>query len=131
MQADAMRDVSGQKQFRCPMLVVTACLVLSAMLTMPARAAGDAARGEPLYQRYCSGCHGVDGHGGAKNFMPHVGALTKKGYIELLEDEYLATVIAEGGEAIGKSGFMPSWKTTLSKQDIADVIAYIRTFTLY
>jgi mono/diheme cytochrome c family protein len=131
MQADAMIDVSGQKQFRCPMLVVTACLVLSAMLTMPARAAGDAARGEPLYQRYCSGCHGVDGHGGAKNFMPHVGALTKKGYIELLEDEYLATVIAEGGEAIGKSGFMPSWKTTLSKQDIADVIAYIRTFTLY
>jgi len=126
-----MKDVSGQKQFRRSMLVVTACLVLSAMLTMPARAAGDAARGEPLYQRYCSGCHGVDGHGGAKNFMPHVGALTKKGYIELLEDEYLATVIAEGGEAIGKSGFMPSWKTTLSKQDIADVIAYIRTFTLY
>jgi cytochrome c oxidase cbb3-type subunit III len=98
---------------------------------MPAGAAGDAGRGEPLYQRYCAGCHGVDGQGGAKNFMPHVGALTKKGYVELLEDEYLATVIAEGGEAVGKSGFMPSWKTTLSKQDIADVIAYIRKLPLY
>jgi mono/diheme cytochrome c family protein len=63
--------------------------------------------------------------------MPHVGALTKKGYIDLLEDDYLATVITEGGEAVGKSGFMPSWKTTLSKEDIADVIAYIRKLPLY
>jgi len=39
-------------------------------------------------------------------------------------------VIAEGGEAMGKSGFMPSWKATLSKDDIADVIAYIRTLPL-
>ena len=38
--------------------------------------------------------------------MPHVGALTKKGYIDLLEDEYLTMVIAEGGEALGKSAFM-------------------------
>ena len=98
---------------------------------MPSKAAADAGRGEPLYQRYCSGCHGVDGQGGAKNFMPHVGALTKKGYIDLLEDEYLAMVIAEGGEAVGKSAFMPSWKTTLSKQDIADVIEYIRRLPLY
>ena len=65
---------------------------------MPARAAVDAARGQPLYQRYCSGCHGVDGQGGGKNFMPHVGALTKKGYIDLLEDDYLATVIAGGAK---------------------------------
>jgi mono/diheme cytochrome c family protein len=96
-----------------------------------ARAAGEAERGELLYQRYCAGCHGADGQGGAKNFMPHVGALTKKGYVDLLEDDYLAMVIAEGGEAVGKSAFMPSWKTTLSKQDIADVIGYIRKFPLY
>ncbi len=40
-------------------------------------------------------------------------------------------VIADGGEAVGKSAYMPAWKTTLSKEDIADVIAYIRTFSLY
>jgi len=109
-------------------LGVTACLMLS---VMRARAAGDPGRGEPLYQRYWAGCHGADGQGGAKNFMPHVGALTKKGYIDLLEDEYLTMIIAEGGEAVGKSAFMPSWKTTLSKQDIADVIEYIRKLPLY
>jgi mono/diheme cytochrome c family protein len=101
------------------------------LLSSPAGAAGDSQRGEPLYQRYCSGCHGVDGRGGGKNFMPHVGALAKKGYTELLEDSYLAAITAEGGEAFGKSAFMPAWKSKLSEQDIADIIAYIRTFPLY
>jgi len=92
--------------------------------------AGDAHHGEVLYQRYCSGCHGTDGRGGGKGFMPHVGALTRKGYIDLIDDSSLAMVIEEGGEAMGKSGFMPSWKATLSKDNIADVIAYIRTLPL-
>ena len=92
---------------------------------------GDPQRGEPKYQRYCAGCHGADGRGGGKNFMPHVGALTRKGYTDLLEDSYLEAIIAEGGEAFGKSAYMPAWKTTLSSQDIADVIAYVRTFPLY
>jgi len=35
--------------------------------------------------------------------------------------------ITEGGAYVGKSAFMPSWKSTLSEQDIADVIAFIRT----
>ena len=50
-----------------------------------------------------------------------------KDYIENLPDEYLAAVITEGGAYVGKSAFMPSWKSTLSEQDIADVIAFIRT----
>ena len=54
----------------------------------------------------------------------------QKGYIEDLPDDYLAAAIADGGAAVGKSGFMPSWKTTLSEKDIADVIAYIRTFVV-
>ena len=107
---------------------VTLCAWL--LLAAPA-VAGDARRGEPMYQRYCAGCHGADGRGGGKNFMPHVGALTRKGYTDLLEDSYLEAIIAEGGEAFGKSSYMPSWKMTLSSQDIADVIAYVRSFPLY
>ena len=112
-----------------PMRIFLAVLLLA--LSVAPGAAADARRGEPLYQSYCSGCHGVDGQGGAKNFMPHVGTLTRKGYIDLMDDDYLAMVIADGGEAVGKSAYMPAWKTTLSKEDIADVIAYIRTFSLY
>jgi mono/diheme cytochrome c family protein len=107
-----------------------AVLLLLAASPLPAMAAGEARRGEPLYQRYCTGCHGVDGRGGAKNFMPHVGALTRKDYIEHLGDDYLTFVINEGGEAAGKSSYMPAWKSVLSEQDVADVVAYVRSLSL-
>jgi mono/diheme cytochrome c family protein len=92
---------------------------------------GDAANGAKLYKRYCAGCHGADGRGGAHTFMPHIQNLTKKDYIEFLPDGYLFTVIAEGGAAVGKSGYMPAWQGTLSEQDIKDVIAFIRSLPTY
>ena len=92
---------------------------------------GDAAHGAALYQRYCRGCHGEDGRGGAHTFMPHIENLTKKDYIEFIPDGFLFTVITEGGAAVGKSGYMPSWGGTLSEQDTKDVIAFIRTLPTY
>jgi mono/diheme cytochrome c family protein len=96
-----------------------------------ARAEGDAAHGSTLFTRLCAGCHGKDGRGGAHTFMPHVDTLTKKGYIDQMPDEYLAFVIGEGGEAAGKSAYMPAWKSKLSEQDIADLIAHIRSLPNY
>ena len=61
-------------------------MATSILLAAPPAFAGDAKRGEPMFQRYCTGCHGADGRGGGKNFMPHVGALTRPGYTELLDD---------------------------------------------
>jgi mono/diheme cytochrome c family protein len=92
---------------------------------------GDAAGGEKLYSRYCAGCHGEDGRGAAHTFMPHVGNLAKKDYIEFLPDSYLFTVIADGGAAVGKNAYMPAWKAKLSEDEIKDVIAYIRTLPNY
>ena len=92
---------------------------------------GDAAAGAKLYKRYCAGCHGADGRGGAHTFMPHVQNLTKKDYIELVPDGYLYLVIAEGGVAVGKNSYMPAWESTLSEQDIKDVIAHIRALPTY
>ena len=92
---------------------------------------GDALRGAKMYQRYCRGCHGEDGRGGAHTFMPHIGTLTRKDYIEFLPDSYLFTVIAEGGAAVGKSSYMPAWQAKLSEQDIKDIIAHVRTLPLH
>jgi len=92
---------------------------------------GHAENGAKLYKRYCSGCHGADGRGGAHTFMPHIQNLTRKDYIEFIPDGFLYTVIAEGGAAAGKSGYMPAWQGTLSEQDIKDVIAFIRTLPTY
>lgn len=109
------------------------CLTVGVSMLLPAgtaMAGGDAKHGEAIFKQYCTGCHGPDGKGGGKGFMPHVGPLARKGYIETLPDEYLEGVISEGGEMAGKSAFMPSWKTTLSEQDIHDVVAFIRTLTV-
>jgi mono/diheme cytochrome c family protein len=92
---------------------------------------GDAAVGARLYKRYCRGCHGENGRGGAHTFMPHIENLTKKGYIELLPDSYLYTAIADGGEAIGKSAYMPAWKSKLSDREVKDIIAHIRAMPTY
>jgi mono/diheme cytochrome c family protein len=92
---------------------------------------GDAAHGAVLFKRYCSGCHGPDGRGGAQTFSPHVPNLTAKDYIEFIPDGFLFTVITEGGAAAGKSGMMPAWGGTLSEQDIKDVITFIRTLPTY
>jgi len=92
---------------------------------------GDSKTGAKLYKRYCRGCHGEDGRGGAHTFMPHIENLTKKGYIELLPDSYLYTAIADGGVAIGKSSYMPAWKSKLSDRDVKDIIAHIRAMPTF
>ncbi len=94
-------------------------------------AAADRERGQGLFVKHCSGCHGPEGRGAAKTFMPHVDTLTRKGYIDLLPDEYIVTVIAEGGPVVGKSGYMPAWSSVLSDQDIQDIVMFIRSLTLY
>ncbi|MEO8629729.1 MAG: cytochrome c [Betaproteobacteria bacterium] len=91
---------------------------------------GDVDRGTTLYNRYCRGCHGEEGKGDGLVFMPHVNNLTKKGYIDELPDSYLVLAITKGGPGIGKSSYMPAWEGTLSKEQMYDVIAYIRSLPL-
>ncbi|MEM7744534.1 MAG: cytochrome c [Pseudomonadota bacterium] len=112
---------------------VLARAVLSfALLCSPAIAvAGDAGAGGEVYKRYCRGCHGKDGRGGAHTFMPHIHNLTRKGYIDLRPDGVLEQIIREGGEPYGMSSYMPAWEGTLDDKQIDDVIAYIRTLPLH
>ncbi|HET6521195.1 MAG TPA: cytochrome c [Geminicoccaceae bacterium] len=112
--------------------IVMMAFVVLLMAPAAASAEGDDPRhGRELFLKYCRGCHGPDGRGGAHTFMPHVDTLTKKGYIELVPDEYLFTVIAEGGQSVGKSSYMPAWGSTLSEQDVRDLIAHIRSLPSY
>ena len=47
-----------------------------------------------------------------------------------LSDAYLTQVISEGGAAVQRSPLMPSWKGTLTPQQIQEVIAYLRTLAV-
>ena len=114
--------------------ILAICAALLALGAAPAQglAAGDPKRGNEVYQQYCSGCHGPEGRGSRKSgFMPRPKNLTKKDYTELLPDEYLFGVIAKGGQSVNKSEYMPAFEGTISKDDIDNVIAFIRTLVLH
>lgn len=95
---------------------------------------GDAHRGKALYQRYCVFCHGPygDGRGESAPYLdPKPRDFTKAAYKcrstpsgSLPLDSDLYDTISRGIHASG----MPSWKPLL-KQERADLVAYIKTFS--
>jgi mono/diheme cytochrome c family protein len=44
-----------------------------------------------------------------------------------LPDKFLLEIISKGGQAAGKSPFMPAWGNQLREKQVRDVIAYIRS----
>lgn len=92
----------------------------------------DISKGKALYESSCTSCHGMSGKGdgpAAVSLRPKPRNLTDSAYMSSLNDQYLYDVINKGGAAVGKSPFMPGWGTTLSDEDIADIISYIRSLS--
>jgi mono/diheme cytochrome c family protein len=117
-------------------------LILLVFSTLPALAqeshigdlTGKAKRGKNLYRRYCIGCHGPYGDGAGES-APHLDPKPRdftKATFEcrstpsgsLPTDSDLYDTISRG---VFNSG-MPSWKP-LTRQQRADLIAYIKTFS--
>ncbi len=88
---------------------------------------GDPTRGKEVYNQYCYKCHGINGDGkgdvGGVAFPPPANfrdpALWKG-----KPDSFFIDVITNGYNY----GKMPPWWDVISKQDIQDVFAYIKTF---
>ena len=85
-----------------------------------------AQRGGIVYKNYCVLCHGSDGNGTGRMTKLH-GDLNLS--ITKQPPEYYEQVIRGGGEAVGKSEFMPTWDDELSDEQIADVISYLALVT--
>lgn len=95
----------------------------------------DTERGKDLYRKNCAQCHGSlgDGQGpAAERLHPKPRDFTLGDYKlrstpsgELPTDEDLYRAIAEG--LPGSS--MPGWKEALSKKEIGDLVAYLKTFS--
>jgi len=86
-------------------------------------AAGDAKAGKVAYTRACQKCHGLDGAG-----MPAIAKALKVEMkalgapeVQKLTDEQMTKIIKEGQGKMVKV-------STLSDKDVADVVAYVRTF---
>jgi len=83
-------------------------------------------RGEVVFKTNCILCHGIkaDGKGrAAKLYDPPPANLTKSDK----NDDYKTMIITYGGQIMGRSQIMPPWGDQLSKQEITDVVAYLRT----
>lgn len=88
--------------------------------------------GERLYQRYCSGCHGTTGEGDglySYTLNPPPANHADTVYMNSLSNEYLSEIIREGGAFAGKSPEMPPWKDLLDRNEIENVVIYLRVLT--
>ena len=84
---------------------------------------GSAKYGKAIYSKNCAPCHGITGIGNgehAMNLKSKPADLTK--YPPWHQSKHFFVLISVGT----KSG-MPGWQDLLSQQQIADVLAYIRT----
>lgn len=79
---------------------------------------GDAARGAALYEKSCAKCHGTKGSGGKYN------ALSNHELLAEASDAFLAATIERGRTGTP----MPAFGDKLSKKDVDDLIAAIRSW---
>ncbi|MBM4297391.1 MAG: cytochrome c, partial [Deltaproteobacteria bacterium] len=85
------------------------------------------AEGKSLYASYCSACHGDTGKGdgmAAKGLPAKPADHTNGAVMNQLSDKYLTDMISKGGSAVGKSGFMPGWGSSLNEKQIRNIVAF-------
>ena len=135
--ASAMRARSLLAALRLCIVVLVAFAGLSAMAADKAdKAAGallprdssDAAvfRGGLVYANYCVTCHGfnADGNGrAARLYNPRPANLRMSDK----NDAYFALIVRMGGEAMGRSPFMPPWGAELTDEQTNDLVSYLRS----
>jgi mono/diheme cytochrome c family protein len=88
--------------------------------------------GKDIYETFCSVCHGSAGDGrgpAAKNLTVKPRDFTSKDFvIEGREEEIHRTIFMGAARASHGSPLMPEWKTTLSREQVQDIIEYVKTF---
>jgi cytochrome c len=103
------------------LLASSAAVLAVSPLMIGADKAGDAAKGKDVFEQ-CSVCHNVDSD--EKKIGPSLKGLYKhdklKNGKKVTDDNVLGVINAGGGG-------MPSYSDTLSDQEKADVIAYLKT----
>ncbi|MFQ5960822.1 MAG: c-type cytochrome [Candidatus Methylomirabilales bacterium] len=88
--------------------------------------------GKDIYETFCSVCHGSQGDGrgpAAKNLSVKPRDFTSKDFvIEGREEEIYRIIFMGATRASHGSPLMPEWKTTLSREQVQDIIEYLKTF---
>ena len=99
--------------------------------------AADTAAGKVLFEKNCLSCHGASGDGkgvatrdmdrNPRSFVTAEFKFDTDADWQPGTDADIANVIRMGAQAYGGSTLMPAWGQTLNGEDIANLVAYIRT----
>ena len=84
---------------------------------------GDARTGLTLFLRNCAGCHGMNGRGG---LAPEIGNPV---FQHAASDEFIIRTIRNGRIGTAMPAFQRAEAPALSDQNLADLLAYLRTLT--
>jgi mono/diheme cytochrome c family protein len=109
-----------------PTLLLMAGSVL-ALLFLPHPVPRTATAVQRGYLTHCATCHGANGRGSwrATIFFIRPGDLTDREAMSQLSDDYLFSLIKNGGATIGKPG-MPAFGYHLSDAEIRALVAHVR-----
>ncbi len=114
-----LRCARNDRQSRRLLAFFGALVLLFAFAAQPARA--DDPPGAKLFTTYCAACHGAGGKGG---FAPAIGT---EAYLTAHDNAAITQATRDG--VIGKG--MPAWSKskggTLTDDQIADIVAYLRS----
>ena len=101
-------------------------------LSVPGKHASISA-GKDIYDTFCSACHGAkgDGKGPAAKNLTGVKPrdFTSKDFVVAGHEAQIKQTIFEGAaKTFHGSPYMPEWKTTLTEEQITDIVEYLKTF---
>ncbi len=105
-------------------------MVAIVMFSTPS-AAKDLSAAKVNYTTYCAQCHGVEGKGNgpsAATLNPKPRDFSDCRLMATIPDSTLMLAITEGGAAANVSSKMPAWGQVLDSDQIADLVAYVRSF---
>ena len=88
------------------------------------------AAGKLIFEANCAPCHGLSGRGdgpAAADLDPKPANLADSNMIGMHGDDYLFWRVNEGGAQAPFNSAMPAWKSTLSEEEIWQVISYVHT----
>jgi mono/diheme cytochrome c family protein len=91
---------------------------------------GNPDHGQELYVERCVLCHGSKGYGwdwDNKVDRPPVPVPNLVDILPQRSDDYLFRVIRNGGEAVGRTRFMPAFGFNTTEQELKDLVAYLRS----
>lgn len=100
------------------------------MVFVPHPVPKTASGGQRLYLSHCATCHGADGRGAwrATIFLMRPGDLSDPRLVDRLSDDYLFTLIKNGGAMLGKPG-MPAFGYHVKDGEIQELVRYLRTLS--